>query len=326
MKAIVYHRYGSPDVMRFEEVAKPSVTAGGVLVRVRGSAANPYDWHFVRGEPYFMRLQFGLRAPQRQCLGVDFAGVVEAVAPDVSAFAPGDEVYGMCDGSFAEYVCARETEMARKPRMLGFDLAAGVPLAGLTALQGVRDSGRLQRDERILIIGASGGVGAFAVQIAKELGGHVTGVCSTTNLELVRSLGADEVIDYTERDFAGTGETYDVIFQLGGEHSPSHCRRALTRRGRLVLSSGDSSGKWIGPVSRILKAAVLSPFVSQTLVALDVKRRRADLELLADLIDAGTLKTVVDRTYPLEDAAEAVRYVEQRHSTGKVLVMIDQDR
>ncbi len=326
MKAIVYYQYGSPDVLRLEEVDKPSVSAGGVLVRVRGAAANPYDWHFVRGKPYFMRLLFGLRAPKRNSVGVDFSGVVEAVAQGVTAFKPGDEVYGMCDGAFADYLCAPETEIARKPRTLGFDLAAAVPLAGLTALQGLRDCGQLRPDDRVLIIGASGGVGTFAVQLAKDFGGHVTGVCSTKNLEMVRSLGADEVIDYTQQDFAEAGEKYDVIFQLGGKHSPSHCRRALTPGGRLVLSSGDSDGTWIGPMDRIIKAAALSPFVSQTLAALNIKPSRADLEKLAGLIDDGKLKPVIDRTYALEEVAEAVRYVEQGHARGKVLVRIDDDR
>jgi NADPH:quinone reductase-like Zn-dependent oxidoreductase len=326
MKAIVYSRYGSPEVLRLEEMDRPSVGPGGVLVRVRGAAVNPYDWHFVRGEPYFIRLLVGLRVPRRQTLGVDFSGVVEAVAPDVTSFRPGDEVYGMCNGAFAEYLCAPETAIARKPRTLGFELSAAVPLAGLTAMQGLRDSGKLRSGERVLIIGASGGVGTFAVQLAKEFGAHVTGVCSTKNLELVQALGADEVIDYTQRDFAGTGETYDVIFQLGGEHSPSHCRRALSRRGRLVLSSGDSDGRWIGPMNRIIKAALLSPFVSQTLISLDVKRSRADLEELAGLIEGGKIKPVIDRTYPLTEVADAVRYVERGHARGKVLVQMGEAR
>ncbi len=324
MKAIVYYEYGSPDdVLQFAEVEKPPVRAGGVLVRVRGAAANPYDWHFIRGEPYFMRLMFGLRGPKRNALGVDFSGVVEEVGPEVEAFTPGDEVYGMCDGAFAEYLCAPESEIAPKPKSLGFDLAAAVPLAGLTALQGLRDGGQVRPGQRVLIIGASGGVGTFAVQIAKHLGAHVTGVCSTRNLDLVRSLGADEVIDYTQQDFADGTAKYDVIFQLGGMHSPSHCRRALTPRGRLVLSSGDSDGVWLGPMDRILKAALLSPFVSQRLVALQAKRSKADLETLAALVDAGKVKPVIDRTYALEEASEAIRYVEQGHARGKVLVGIN---
>lgn len=327
MKAIVYDRYGSPDdVLGLEEVERPVATDGEVLVRVRAAAANPYDWHFVRGEPYFMRLLTGLRAPKRKRLGVDFAGVVEAVAENVTSFKPGDEVYGMRDGAFAEYLSAPEAEIAPKPLTLGFDLAAAVPLAGLTALQGLRDRGQLHSGQRVLIIGASGGVGTFAVQLAKDLGAHVTGVCSTPNLELVTSLGADEVVDYTEQDFAAAGERYDLIFQLGGEHSASHFRRALTPRGRLVLSSGESDGKWIGPLDRIIKAVALSPFVSQKLLALSSKRDKADLETLAGLIDDGKLKPVIDRTYALEDAAQAVRYVEKGHSKGKVLVSMDEDR
>jgi NADPH:quinone reductase-like Zn-dependent oxidoreductase len=324
VKAIVYHKYGSPDVLQLKEVEKPSVRANGVLVRVQGAAANPYDWHFMRGEPYFMRLMFGLRAPKRNAFGVDFSGVVEEVGQGVTAFKSGDEVYGMCDGAFAEYLCAPESEVALKAKSLGSDLAAAVPLAGLTALQGLRDCGQLRSGQRVLIIGASGGVGTFAVQIARHLGAHVTGVCSTKNLEMVRSLGADEVIDYTQQDFAEGSVKYDVIFQLGGMHSPSHCRRALTPRGRLVLSSGDSDGVWFGPMDRILKAAVLSPFVSQTLVVLDVKRSKADLETLAELIDAGKLKPVIDRMYSLDEVPEAVRYVEQGHARGKVLVRIDE--
>ena len=324
MKAVVYYEYGPPDdVLQFKDVEKPSVRADGVLVRVHGSAANPYDWHFIRGKPYFMRLMFGFRAPKRNALGVDFSGVVEAVGPEATAFVPGDEVYGMCDGAFAEYLCASDSEIALKPKSLGFDLAAAIPLAGLTALQGLRDGGQLRSGQRVLIIGASGGVGTFAVQIGKHLGAHVTGVCSTRNLDLVTSLGADEVIDYTQHDFADGSAKYDVIFQLGGMHSPSHCRRALTPRGRLVLSSGDSDGVWIGPMDRILKAAMLSPFVSQRLVALQAKRSKADLETLAALVDAGKVMPVIDRTYPLEEVPEAVRYVEQGHARGKVLVGIN---
>jgi NADPH:quinone reductase-like Zn-dependent oxidoreductase len=324
MKAVVYYEYGAPDdVLRLEELEKPQVSADGVLVRVHAAAANPYDWHFIRGEPYFMRLMSGVRAPKRNALGVDFSGVVEDVGREVTAFKPSDEVYGMRDGAFAEYLCAPASEIALKPKSLGFDLAAAVPLAGLTALQGLRDSGQVQRGQRVLIIGASGGVGTFAVQIAKDLGAHVTGVCSTRNLDVVRSLGADEVIDYTRQDFAEGGAKYDVIFQLGGMHSPSYCRRALTPRGRLVLSSGDSDGVWIGPMDRILKAAMLSPFVSQRLVVLNVKRSKADLESLAALVDAGKVKPVIDRTYPLEEAPEAVRYVEQGHARGKVLIGIN---
>ena len=322
MKAVVYYEYGSPDVLQLKDVERPSVRTDGVLVRVRGAAANPYDWHFIRGQPYIMRLRFGLRTPKRTALGVDFSGVVEEVGDKITAFRPGDEVYGMCGGAFAEYLCAPASEIALKPRSLGFNVAAAVPLAGLTALQGLRDSGQLRPGQRVLIIGASGGVGTFAAQIAKDLGAHVTGVCSTRNLDFVRALGADEVIDYTHQDFADGSAKYDLIFQLAGMHSPSHCRRALMPNGRLVLSSGDSDGSWIGPMDRILKAAALSPFVSQALVVLDVKRRKADLETLAERIDAGKLTPVIDRTYSLAEVPEAVRYIEQGHARGKVLIRI----
>ena len=322
MKAAVYDRYGSPDVVRVEEVDTPALQPGTVLVRVRGAAVNPYDWHFVRGEPYLMRLQSGLRAPKRTSLGADFAGTVEEVAGDVADLRPGDEVYGFVDGAFAEYLRAPASEIARKPRTLGFDLAAAVPLAGLTALQSVRDLGHVQPGDRVLVIGASGGVGTFAVQIAKAFGADVTGVCSTANLDLVRSLGADRVIDYTTQDFASEGATYDVVLQLSGADSPSHCRRALTPTGRLVLTSGDAEGKVIGPLGRILSAVALSPFVGQSLVPLGVKRRAEDLKTLADLIDDGKVKPVIDRTYPLDDVAEAIGYVERGHSRGKVLIRL----
>jgi NADPH:quinone reductase-like Zn-dependent oxidoreductase len=232
----------------------------------------------------------------------------------VTHFQPGDEVYGLCDGAFAEYLCCPADNLALKPANLTFEQAA--------ALQGLRDAGRLQPGQRVLIIGASGGVGTFAVQIAKEMGAHVTGVCSTKNLDLVHALGADAVIDYTLGDFTRGDQRYDLIFQLGGMQSPAACRRALTPDGTLVLSSGDSHGRVIGPVDRIIKAAVLSPFVSQTLAALDVTRSRSDLEQLADLIEAGKLTPVVDRELPLSQVPEAIRYVETGHARGKVVISI----
>ncbi len=322
MKAIVYYRYGSPDVLQHQEVDDPVVRDDAVLVRVRAAAANPYDWHVMRGKPYFMRLFSGLRTPKRNVLGVDFSGLVEAVGRDVTQFQPGNEVFGMCHGAFAQYLCAPETGVALKPTNLAFEQAAAVPLAGLTALQGLRDAGQLQPAQRVLIIGASGGVGTFAVQIAKSLGAHVTGVCSTRNLELVRSLGADQVIDYTQEDFTQGGEKYDLIFQLAGMHSPSHCRRALTPKGRLVLSSGDSDGRWLGPMDRIIKAAALSPFVSQTLGALFTKRSKEDLEHLTNLIEEGNLTPVIDRTHSLSEVPEAIRYLEEGHARGKVVIRV----
>jgi len=322
MKAIVYHQYGSPDVLQLQDMDKPVVRDDAVLVRIRAAAANPYDWHFMRGEPYFMRLFIGLRTPKANGLGVDFAGQVEAVGKDVTQFHPGDEVFGVCNGAFAEYLCTPENELALKPTNLTFEQAAAVPLAAVTALQGLRDTGQLQPEQKVLIIGASGGVGTFAVQIAKVFGAHVTGVCSTRNLELVRSLGADHVIDYTQEDFTRSGQKYDLIFQLAGTRSPSHCRRALTSKGRLVLSSGDSDGRWIGPIDRLIKAAALSPFVSQTLSSLNTKRSKKDLPYLTELIEAGKVTPVIDRTHSLGEVPEALRYLEQGHARGKVVITV----
>ncbi len=324
MKAIIYHQYGSPDVLQLQDMDKPVVRDDAVLVRIRAAAANPYDWHFMRGEPYFMRLFIGLRTPKANGLGVDFAGQVEAVGKDVTQFHPGDEVFGVCNGAFAEYLCTPENELALKPTNLTFEQAAAVPLAAVTALQGLRDTGQLQPEQKVLIIGASGGVGTFAVQIAKVFGAHVTGVCSTRNLELVRSLGADHVIDYTQEDFTQSGQKYDLIFQLAGTRSPSHCRRALTSKGRLVLSSGDSDGRWIGPIDRLIKAAALSPFVSQTLssLKLNTKRSKEDLQYLTELIEAGKVTPVIDRTHSLGEVPVALRYLVQGHARGKVVITV----
>ena len=322
MKAIVYRRYGSPDVLHLEETDQPVVGDGDVLVKVRAAAANPYDWHFSRGEPYFMRLFVGLRRPKANGLGADFSGQVEAVGADVTRFQPGDEVFGVGNGAFAEYLCAREHELARKPTKMTFEHAAAVPMAGLTALQGLRDAGQLKAEQKVLIVGASGGVGTFAVQIAKAFGAHVTGVCSARNLELVRSLGADQVIDYTEEDFTASGRKFDLIFQLAGTHSPADCRRALSAKGTLVQSSGDSDGRWIGPLDRLLQAIVLSPFVSQRLCSIDMKRSRKDLQILAELIEAGKITPVIDRIHSLGEVPEALRYLEQGHARGKVVITV----
>src|SRR5712691_3441651 len=310
MKAIVYDRYGSADVLELMSIDKPVVKDDQVRVRIRAASANPLDWHFMRGQPYIMRPQSGLRSPKRRVLGNDMAGEVEAVGRNVTRFRPGDEVMADVNGSFAEYTSVSEDILGLKPANLTFEQAAAVPVAGVTALQGLRDQGRIRSEQKVLIIGASGGVGTFAVQIAKSFGAHVTGVCSTRNVDMVRSIGADHVIDYTQEDFTQSGQKYDLILQLAGTRSPSDCRRALTSKGVLVLSSGESSGRWIGPVDRIIKAVVLSPFVSQRLVALVAKRSKEDLQVLKELIEAGKVTPVVDRTYPLSDVPEAVRYVE----------------
>jgi NADPH:quinone reductase-like Zn-dependent oxidoreductase len=323
MKAIVQDNYGSPDVLELQDIDKPVVKDDEVLVRVRAASANPADWHFMRGLPYIMRPQAGLGKPKNRVLGRDIAGQVEAVGKDVTGFRPGDEVFGNPEGGgFAEYTTVPEGSLGPKPGNLTFEQAAAVPLAALTALQGLRDEGRLQPEQKVLIIGASGGVGTFAVQIAKSLGAHVTAVCSTRNLEMVRSLSADDVIDYTQQDFTQSGQKYDLIFQLAGTHSPSYCRRALTPKGILVLSSGESSGRWIGPVARILKAVVLSPFVSQKLGTFVMKPKRDDLQFLKELIEAGKVTPVIDRTYSLKEVPEAIRYLEEGHARGKVILTV----
>ena len=256
MKAIVYKRYGPPDVVELREIEKPTPGEGDVLVRVRAASVNPYDWHFLRGEPYVMRMESGLRRPKTNGLGVDVAGEVEAVGDGVTRLRAGDAVFGGVAGSgwgsFGEYVCAPEAWLEKKPAKLSFEQAASVPLAGITALQGLRDWGGLEQGQDVLIIGASGGVGTLAVQIAKSMGVHVAGVCSTRNVELVRSLGAAHVIDYTREDFTETAQRYDVIFQLVGTLAASSCRRALTPKGTLVMSSGSGGGRWLGPIGRIV--------------------------------------------------------------------------
>ena len=322
MQAITYHRYGAPDVLELEEVDAPALGEDEVLVRVRAASVNPRDWHYLRGLPYIMR-PIGLRIPKDGGLGSDMAGQVEAVGRAVTRFRPGDEVYAfVLAGGFAGYARVPENVLGPKPANLSFEQAAAVPLAALTALQSLRDHGRVQPGQRVLIIGASGGVGTFAVPLAKLFGAEVTGVCSTRNLELVRSLGADHVIDYTREDFAGNGRRYDLVFQLAGTRSPAAIRRALTPKGRLILSSGESSGRWVGPMDRIVKAAALSPFVPQTLAPFEAKQSRDDLQVLKDLIEAGKLTPVIDRTYPLRETPEALRYLEKGHARGKVVITV----
>jgi NADPH:quinone reductase-like Zn-dependent oxidoreductase len=326
VKAIVRGRYGSPDVLELTEIDKPEPGDDEVLVRVHAASVNPADWHFLRGTPYIARLQLGLRKPKDRVLGCDVAGRVEAVGKDVTMFRPGDDVFGSPFmhglGAFAEYVCVPEDLLAPKPATLSFDHAAAVPLAASTALQGLRDHGRIEPGQRVLIIGASGGVGTFAVQIAKSFEAEVTGVCSTRNVDIARSLGADHIIDYTQEDFTKSGRNYDLIFQLAGTRSPSECRGALTPKGTLVLSSGESDGRWIGPVERIVKALVSSPFVSQKMVSFTVKPNKEDLQFLRQLIETGKLAPVIDRTYPLAEVPEAIRYLEEGHARGKVVITV----
>ena len=323
MRAIAQEEFGPPDVLELKEVDEPNVAESEVLVRVHAASPNPWDWHFMRGMPYISRPQAGWRKPRNKVLGGDVAGEVVGIGDDVERLRVGDRVFGFVGhGGFAEYVSASEEAFALMPRDLSYEEAATVPLAAMTALQGMRDVGNVQRGEKVLIVGASGGVGTFAVQIAKWLGAHVTGVCSSRNLELVRSIGAEEVIDYTERDFTQGSERYDVIFQLAGTAGPNACRKALNPKGRLVLSSGDSTGRIIGPMARIMRAAALSPFVSQSLRVLRFKADYEDLGLLSDLIEGGDLAPVIDRRYPLDRTSEAIRYLETGRARGKLVIAV----
>jgi NADPH:quinone reductase-like Zn-dependent oxidoreductase len=322
MKAICQDRYGSPDVLELRAVPKPQVDAAGVLVRVRAASVNPLDWHCMRGTPLVARaMGLGLRKPSSGRRGVDVAGIVEAVGAEVTAFRPGDEVFGGCDGALAEFVCGAEKGFAPKPVRISFEQAAAIPIAGFTALQALRDRGRLQAGQRVLINGASGGVGTFAVQIAAAFGADVTGVCSTRNVELVRSLGAGQVVDYTVADFARSGQKYDLIVDTVGNRSLRDMRRALTPKGVLVIVGG-GGGRMLGPIAQLLRAAIMARFVSHKLVPMVAKQNKEDLIVLKELVDAGKVTPVVDRTYPLAEAAEAMRYLETGHARGKVVVTV----
>jgi len=324
MKAITQTAFGSADVLQLSEVPRPRPRTGEVLVRVSAASPNPWDWHFMRGLPYISRLAgAGLRKPKNSILGSDVAGQVEAVGAGVTQLEPGDEVYGFVGaGAFAEYLAVPESFLGPKPGDLTFEQAATLPLAGMTALQGLRDVGAIRAGQHVLIIGASGGVGTLAVQIAKSFEATVTGVCSTPNVELVRSLGADHVIDYTRNDVTQSDTTYDLILQLAGTTWPGAFRRILSPSGTLVLSSGDSTGRLIGPMNRMAAAVISSAFTSQTMRPLTTKRSRRDLEDLRDLVEDGRLAPVIDRTYPLSAAAEAVRHLESGHVRGKLAISV----
>ncbi|HEY2294549.1 MAG TPA: NAD(P)-dependent alcohol dehydrogenase [Thermoanaerobaculia bacterium] len=321
MKAIAYHRYGSPDVLRCEEIARPVPEDDEVLIAVRAASANPLDWHFLRGTPYIGRLRFGLRKPKAPRLGADVAGRVEAAGGNVTQFKPGDEVFGACCGAFAEYACAPESTLALKPQNVTFEQAAAAPVAGLTALQALRDKGRLQPGQTVLINGAAGGVGTFAVQIAKWLGADVTGVCSARNVERVRSIGADWVIDYTQEDFTRSGQHYDLILDCVGNHSLPACRRVLNPQGIYVIV-GAPDGRWISPLPRVLQALVMSRLGSQSLVLFLTRRSQKDLIILRDLMAAGKVTPVIDRCYGLDEVPEAIRYLEGGHARGKVIITV----
>ncbi|NUT52303.1 MAG: NAD(P)-dependent alcohol dehydrogenase [Saccharothrix sp.] len=331
MKAIVQDRYGSSDLLRLEEVDTPTPGDDEVLVRVRAAAVNAADWHIMRGDPRLARLAmpaaFGWSGPKRKIRGRDVAGVVEAVGARVTRWRPGDEVFadlGFADGAFAEYVCAPADLVARKPAGLTFEQAAAIPTAGNTALIGVRDLGRVGEGQRVLVNGASGGVGTFAVQLAKSRGAEVTAVCRTRNVELLRSIGADHVVDYSTEDFAAGGRRYDVVFDLVGNRKLADLRRVLAPEGTLVLSGGGVSdgGSLVGPMGLGVAATLVGRFVRQRLVQLNVAPNRENLEELARLAEAGEVVPVIDRTYPLTEAPEAVRYLELEHARAKVVVTV----
>ena len=320
MKAIVYRCYGSPDVLKLEDVEKPTPADNEVLVKVHAASVNPYDWHFMRGSPYFMRLLAGLGAPDDPSMGVDFSGTVEAAGSKVTRFKPGDEVFGGRGGAFAEYVAVPEDRaLALKPANMTFEQAASVPMAAITALQALRDNGKIEPGQKVLINGASGGVGTFAVQIAKSFGAEVTGVCSTRNVDMVRSIGADHVLDYTREDYTKSGQRYDLIIDNVGNHSLLANRRVLNPDGIFVIVGG-SGGDWLGPLMRPISALMLSPFVGQEFGMLLAQMRQDDLATLGDLMRSGKMTPVIDRRYSLSEVPAAIQYSEEGHARGKIII------
>jgi NADPH:quinone reductase-like Zn-dependent oxidoreductase len=321
MKAIVYSRYGPPDALALKDIDQPMVNDDAALVRVRAAAVGKGDWLTVKGLPYIARMRYGLTKPKHPVPGFDVAGRIEAVGRKVTQLRPGDEVFGWCDGSFAEYAAVPEDQLALKPANLTFEQAAAVPISGFAALQALRDTGGVKPGQKVVIIGASGGVGSFAVQLAKAFGAEVTGVCSTKSVEMVRSIGADHVVDYTQEDFTRTGQRYDLILEMAGNRSLADLRRALSPTGTLVLVGG-SGGKWFMGTGRTLRAVVLSLFARQRLRSFFSKPREADLVVLKELIDAGKLTPVLDRTFALSEAPEAISYVGERSTQGKTVITV----
>jgi NADPH:quinone reductase-like Zn-dependent oxidoreductase len=322
MKAIVYHEYGSPDVLRCQEVEKPAPGDDEVLIRVRAASANPLDWHFMRGLPYFGRMSMGLRTPKAGRLGFDVAGVVEAVGRIATQFKPGDEVFGMCRGAFAECACTPESSLATKPKNVSFEQAAAVPVAAFTVLQAFRCKGQIRPGHKVLVNGASGGVGTLAVQVARFLGADVTGVCSTRNVAMAQSLGAGQVLDYTQQDFTRMGRRYDLIFDSVGNHSLSACLRVLKPGGRYVqVGAPGGGGRWmLGLIARALTAPLVSPFVGRKMAIVLAKRNQGDLTLIRELMETGKVTPVIDRRYPLSEVPDAIRYLEEGHARGKVVI------
>jgi NADPH:quinone reductase-like Zn-dependent oxidoreductase len=325
MKTIVHDAYGTApeDVLRLAEVDRPTIGEQEILVRVRAASVDRGTWHVMAGLPYPIRLAgFGLRMPKGPNPGRSFAGTVESIGKEVTGLEPGDEVYGTCDGAFAEYARTNAGRIAPKPANLTFEQAAAIPVSALTALQAVRDQAQVQAGQKVLIIGASGGVGTFAVQIAKAFGAEVTGACSTAKMDLVRSVGADHVIDYTSQDFADGEHHYDAILDIGGNSRLSHLRRALTDRGRLVIVGGETDGRLLGGTDRQLRALLLSPLVSQKLGTFIASENSDDLRVLRDLVECGQLAPAIDRTYPLSETPAAIRYVQEGRARGKVVITV----
>ena len=323
MKAIVRNTYGSSDGLELRDIDKPEISDDEVLLRVHAAGVGRDVWHVMTGLPYPIRLAgYGLRAPKNPVIGSDVAGVVEALGKNMSRFRPGDEVFGIGKGSYAEYARALEDKLAPKPANLTFEQAAVVAISGLTAMQGLRDHARVEPGQQVLIIGASGGVGTFAVQIAKAFGAHVTGVCSTKKVEMVRSIGADHVIDYTREDFAKGERRYEVILDIGGNSSLARLRRALTPEGTLVITGGEGGGRWLGGTDRQIRALMLSPFVGQKLGTFINKENYEDMLVLKELIESGKVTPFIDRVYPLSQVPEAIRYLEEGHARGKVVISV----
>jgi NADPH:quinone reductase-like Zn-dependent oxidoreductase len=321
MKAIVRDRYGSPDVLKLQEVEKPELTEDGVLVRVQAASMARGDWYTLTGV-YVGRAEMGLRKPKSSLIGGDFAGTVEAVGRDVTEFQPGDEVFGGKSGAFAEYVCARARSVALKPARLTFEEAAAVPTSALTALQGLRDRGQIEPGQKVLINGASGGVGTFAVQIAKALGAEVTAVCSTRNVDLVRSIGADHVVDYTREDFTRSAERYDLMFDNAGSKSWSECKRVLKPHATVVLVGGQMGNRLLGPMGHVIKMRLAGMLSSRKVVFFVAKVNSADMEVLRELLEAGKVTPVIDRRYELSEIADAFRYMGEGHAQGKVVITL----
>lgn len=327
MKAVVYRCYGGPEVLKLEDVEKPALADNEVLIKVHAAAANPLDWHFMRGLPYLVRIIAGVGAPEDVTMGVDFAGIVEAAGKDVKRFKPGDEVFGAKRGAFGEYVSmAEDRAVAFKPANMTFEQAAAVPVAAITALQALRDKGNIQRGQKVLINGASGGVGTFAVQIAKSFGAEVTGVCSTRNTEMVRSIGADHVIDYTKEDFTEGTQQYDLIVDNVGNHALPKLRRVMTTAGTAVMvgASGTLEGEqWLWPITGSIKPWVYSWFVSQKFPGLLADLNKEDLAVLGNLMQTGQITPVIDRRYSLSEVPSAIEYLEEGHARGKVLIILE---